>query len=185
MMGFARLLGTLGLATVVGLAGCSSTPKKETPASSSGSASSGAATAPSSGVDVGAGTAKPAARPAEIDPRNPPPDSILAKKVVYFDFDSAVVREEFTRVLEAHANYLADHPGQKIALEGHCDDRGTREYNLGLGERRAQAVQQFMTLMGAKANQIRTISYGEERPASMGTGEDVWRLNRRVEIVYQ
>lgn len=183
MMGFARLLGSIGLATAVGLYGCSSTPKKETSAPSS-SGSSSASTAPSPSVDLGTSSAKQA-RPAEIDPRNPPPDSILAKKVVYFDFDSAVVREEFTRVLEAHANYLADHPGQKIALEGHCDERGTREYNLGLGERRAQAVQQFMTLMGAKANQIRTVSYGEERPASLGNGENAWNLNRRVEIVYQ
>lgn len=183
MMGFARLLGTIGLATAVGLAGCSSTPKKETSAPAS-TGSSSTSTAPSPSVDVSSNSAKPV-RPAEIDPRNPPPDSILAKKVVYFDFDSAVVREEFTRVLEAHANYLADHPGQKIALEGHCDERGTREYNLGLGERRAQAVQQFMTLMGSKANQIRTISYGEERPASLGQGENAWNLNRRVEIVYQ
>ena len=112
------------------------------------------------------------------------PNSLLAKRVVYFDFDSDVVKDEFTSIIEAHAAYLADHPGARVTLEGHADERGTREYNMALGERRAKAVRQFLMLQGASANQLEVISYGEERPVALGHDEDSWRLNRRVELVY-
>lgn len=112
------------------------------------------------------------------------PNSLLAKRVVYFEFDSSVVRDEFTAVIEAHAAYLADHPGAKVTLEGHGDERGTREYNMALGERRAKAVRQFLMLQGASSGQLDVVSYGEERPVALGHEEDSWRLNRRVEIVY-
>lgn len=112
------------------------------------------------------------------------PNSLLAKRVVYFDFDSSVVRDEFTATIEAHAAYLADHPNAKVTLEGHADERGTREYNMALGERRAKAVRQFLMLQGAAASQLDVVSYGEERPVALGHEEDSWRLNRRVELVY-
>lgn len=112
------------------------------------------------------------------------PNSLLAKRVVYFDFDSDTVKDQFTSIIEAHAAYLADHPRARVTLEGHADERGTREYNMALGERRANAVRQFLMLQGANADQLEVISYGEERPVALGHDEDSWRLNRRVELIY-
>jgi peptidoglycan-associated lipoprotein len=109
---------------------------------------------------------------------------LLSKKVVYFDFDSSSINDEDSAIIKAHAGYLSQHPDIKITLEGHTDERGTREYNIGLGERRANAVKQMMLLSGVSAQQIATVSYGEERPAALGHDESAWHLNRRVEIVY-
>jgi peptidoglycan-associated lipoprotein len=113
------------------------------------------------------------------------PDSLLSKRVVYFDFDKSNVKDEFRDIIAAHAGYLAEHPSARVTLEGHADERGSREYNMGLGERRANAVRQFMLLQGAAARQIETVSYGEERPVAFGHDEASWALNRRVEIVYK
>jgi peptidoglycan-associated lipoprotein len=112
------------------------------------------------------------------------PGSLLATRTIYFDFDSSEVKPEFNAVLEAHAEYLANHPDVSVTLEGHTDERGSREYNLALGERRAKAVKQQMTLLGAGADQVHVTSYGEERPAVEGHNEAAWSKNRRVEIVY-
>lgn len=112
------------------------------------------------------------------------PADLMSKRVVYFDFDSSTVHDDDRAIVEAHANYLAQHASVKVTLEGHADERGSREYNIGLGERRANAVKQMMTLMGVSAQQISTVSYGEERPAVLGHDESAWHLNRRVEIVY-
>jgi peptidoglycan-associated lipoprotein len=112
------------------------------------------------------------------------PGSLLATRTIYFDFDSSNVKPEYNAVVEAHAEYLANHPKVSITLEGHADERGSREYNLALGERRARAVKQQMTLLGAGADQIHVTSYGEERPAVEGHNEAAWSKNRRVEIVY-
>ncbi|MGB1682784.1 MAG: peptidoglycan-associated lipoprotein Pal [Arenicellales bacterium] len=111
-------------------------------------------------------------------------DDPLGQRVVYFDFDSANLTPEAQRIVEAHAQYLAGNPGMAVVLEGHADERGTREYNLALGERRANAVSQIFQSLGVPADAIRTISYGEERPVSMGQDEGAWSLNRRVEILY-
>ncbi len=113
------------------------------------------------------------------------PDSLLAKRTVYFSFDESVILDEDRPILEAHAQYLSQNPGAAVTLEGHTDERGTREYNLALGEQRAISVRQFMSLLGASGQQMRTVSYGEERPASMGHNEEAWAQNRRVEIVYR
>lgn len=113
------------------------------------------------------------------------PNSLLAKRTVYFDFDESVILDQDRPILEAHAQYLSQNPGAAITLEGHADERGTREYNLALGERRAVAVRQFMSLLGASGQQLRTLSYGEERPAATGHDEEAWALNRRVEIIYR
>lgn len=120
----------------------------------------------------------------EIDPLQDP-TSPLAKRVIYFDFDKSDIKSEYRPTLQAHAEYLANHPSVHVRLEGHADERGTREYNIGLGERRANSVRAYLTLQGVSAGQIETISYGEERPVAMGHDESSWRLNRRVEIVYQ
>ena len=113
------------------------------------------------------------------------PSSPLSQRTVYFAFDSSHVEEENRSIIEAHAQWLADHPGASVTLEGHADERGTREYNVALGERRANAVRQLLALTGASGGQIDTISYGEERPAVEGHDESAWRFNRRVEIVYR
>jgi peptidoglycan-associated lipoprotein len=110
---------------------------------------------------------------------------LLQNLVVYFDYDQAEIRPEFNALLQAHGQNLAMNPNAQIRLEGHTDERGSREYNIGLGERRAQAVRRVLMLQGATANQLSTVSYGEERPAATGSDEEAWRLNRRVELAYR
>lgn len=112
------------------------------------------------------------------------PGSVLSQRTIYFDYDSSNIKPDFQKVVEAHAEFLADHPNVTVSLEGHADERGSREYNLALGERRARAVKQQMVLLGAGADQMRVVSYGEERPAVEGHDEYAWSRNRRVEIVY-
>src|SRR6266850_6533555 len=113
-----------------------------------------------------------------------PQAGLLAKRVVYFDFDSSEIKGEGTDIVAAHAKYLASHSNARVRLEGHTDERGSREYNIGLGERRAQSVRRALLLQGAADAQISTVSYGEERPAVPGHDEAAWAKNRRVEIVY-
>jgi len=112
------------------------------------------------------------------------PNNLLSKRTVYFDFDSADVLAEDREIIMAHAQYLASHPDAKVVLEGHTDERGTREYNIALGERRAKAVSQLMLLQGVAQSQMDIISFGEERPVAPEHDESAWRLNRRVEILY-
>ena len=113
------------------------------------------------------------------------PGSALANRAIYFKFDSSDVLDSQRATVEAHARYLARHSGASIILEGHADERGSREYNIALGERRAKAVRKLMTLLGSTGQQIRTKSFGEERPANSGHNESAWKLNRRVEIIYR
>jgi peptidoglycan-associated lipoprotein len=113
------------------------------------------------------------------DPNNP-----LSKHTVYFDFDKSDVRPEDREIIIAHAQYLLAHPNTKVVLEGHTDERGTREYNIALGERRAKAVSQLMQLQGVAKSQIDVVSFGKERPVALGHDEASWHLNRRVEITY-
>ncbi|RVT87550.1 OmpA family protein [Inhella crocodyli] len=108
--------------------------------------------------------------------------AVADKRVVYFDFDSFVVKDEYRGLVDAHAKRLLQIKTQKLSLEGHADDRGSREYNLALGQKRAEAVAQQLTLAGVPAAQAEPVSFGKERPAVQGTGEAVWAKNRRVEI---
>jgi peptidoglycan-associated lipoprotein len=110
---------------------------------------------------------------------------LLQDLVIYFEFDSSEIRSDFNAMLAAHARYMASDPSISVRLEGHADERGSREYNIGLGERRAQAVRQILLLQGVPASQLSTISYGEERPAAFGSDEQSYSLNRRVELVYR
>jgi len=112
------------------------------------------------------------------------PASPLSVRILYFEYDSSEVLPAYREVLEAHANYLAQNQNITISLEGHADERGTREYNLALGERRAQGVKQLMMVFGPSTSQIRATSYGEERPVADGHSEESWSQNRRVEIIY-
>ena len=104
--------------------------------------------------------------------------------VIYFDFDSSEVRADFTDVVARHALILANDATVRVRLEGHADERGSREYNIGLGERRAQSVRRMMEFQGVLPSQITTVSYGEEKPAVEGHDESAWSMNRRVELVY-
>ena len=112
------------------------------------------------------------------------PANALSNRVVYFEYDSSEVREQDQLTLAAHAAYLADNPTARVRLEGHTDQRGSREYNLALGERRALAMRHILMIQGASANQFQVISFGQERPQSEGEGEVNWQNNRRVELVY-
>lgn len=112
------------------------------------------------------------------------PARLLEETIIYFDFDSSSVRPSYSEALAAHAAFLAENPNARVRLEGHTDERGSREYNIGLGERRSQAVRRALMLQGVGATQISTVSYGEERPAATGSDEEAWGMNRRVEIVY-
>lgn len=104
--------------------------------------------------------------------------------VIYFEFDQAQVQPEFNQVVSQHAEYLASNPDVVVRLEGNTDERGSREYNIGLGERRAQSVRQVLLIQGVSISQLTTVSYGEERPAAEGNNEQAYAQNRRVEIVY-
>jgi len=111
-------------------------------------------------------------------------DACLRQRVVYFDFDRSEIRPEFQAQIACHAAYLRQFPGARVTLEGNADERGTREYNLGLGERRGNAVSSAVGAAGASTGQLNVVSYGEERPVCKEHGEPCWGKNRRVEIVY-
>ena len=124
-----------------------------------------------------------AASTAQVDPLNDP-SSILAKRSVYYPFDVSVVQADDKPVVEAHAKYLSEHPDQKVRLEGNCDERGSDEYNIALGQRRADGVKKLLLVSGVKEKQISTISYGEEKPKATGHDESSWSQNRRTDINY-
>lgn len=111
-------------------------------------------------------------------------DSLLAERVIYFEFDSSRVRSEFRDILRRHAEYLTRYSDVTVRLEGHTDERGSREYNIGLGERRADAVKDMLRAYGVSRDQMETVSYGEEMPAVDESNEEAWAQNRRVEIRY-
>ena len=121
--------------------------------------------------------------PIAVDPLADP-NSILAERTIYFDFDSSRVAQRYLPLLNAHALYLAEYPNARVVVEGHADERGSREYNIGLGERRALNVRRRLLFQGASGNQLEVISLGEERPARAGSDEQAWAANRRVELVY-
>ena len=162
------------LAASMAVTGCGKNRKADAAAATDTSQSSGA---DSSGVGQASASEEGAEAPG-------PQEGMLAKRTIYFDFDSSEIRGEGTDIVAAHSKYLAGNTGMKVRLEGHTDERGSREYNIGLGERRAQAVRRALMLQGAADPQLSTVSYGEERPAAAGSDEAAWTKNRRVEIVY-
>ncbi|NBB92030.1 MAG: peptidoglycan-associated lipoprotein Pal [Gammaproteobacteria bacterium] len=119
------------------------------------------------------------------DPRNlDNADSLLSERVIYFEFDRSNVRSQYRPIIEAHAEYLRANPSARVMLEGHADERGSREYNLGLGERRGNSVDELLRANNVPSRQLEVVSYGEERPVCRESNEDCWQRNRRVEIVY-
>ncbi len=160
----------VSLLSVAALAGCSKKVKEQ----------------PAPPVDNGAGVTQPTAPstsglygPGDLDT-----DACLRQRVVYFDLDKEEVKSEFQAIMACHAKYLRDRPSSRITLQGHADERGSREYNLGLGERRGNAVSSALQANGGSGSQLTVVSYGEERPVCTESNESCWSQNRRVEIVY-
>src|SRR2546429_3667661 len=171
------IIATLAAAALA--AGCATTPEQQPPASVEERAAKPPApveTKPIARVDL---TSKPA-------PANPlkDPNNILSKRSVYFDFDKFDVKDEFKPLVEAHAKFLRDNSTAKMLVQGNADERGSREYNVGLGQRRSDAVKKMLMLLGARENQIESVSLGEEKPQAEGHSEDAWSKNRRSDILY-
>lgn len=153
-----------GLIAAVAIAGCSSTEEAT--------------------QDAGAGTTTTGGDTVQVDNGSGSAATLLGQRVVYFDFDKSAIRADAYEALQAHAQYLSSHQGSKIRLEGHADERGTREYNMALGERRAKAVVSFLTANGAAGAQFEVVSFGEEKPVADSHEESSWAQNRRAELVY-
>jgi peptidoglycan-associated lipoprotein len=131
----------------------------------------------------GTGTSGISGTPGAMSPLKDP-NNILSKRTVYFDYDSYVVKDEYRAMVDAHAKYLQANKGTRLTLQGHADERGSREYNIALGQKRADAVKKLMQLLGATEMQIETVSFGKEKPRAEGHDETAWAKNRRVEIIY-
>ncbi|MDL5365310.1 peptidoglycan-associated lipoprotein Pal [Xanthomonas sp. NCPPB 2654] len=160
----------VSLLSVAALAGCSKKVKEVPPTDTTGTTGSTTPTGPSTSGLYG---------PGDLDT-----DACLRQRVVYFDLDQDSLKPEFQAIMACHAKYLRDRPSSRITLQGNADERGSREYNMGLGERRGNAVSSALQAAGGSAAQLTVVSYGEERPVCTESGESCWSQNRRVEIVY-
>ena len=165
------------------LGGCSSTG--ESKSDDGGMVVEDRATGAGSDAQDGASTSgMPANQSFQGDPLDNP-SSPLATRMIYFDYDSSEINAEYQESILAHGGYLAENPDATLTLEGHTDERGSREYNIGLGERRAQAVRRLLLFQGASDKQVTVVSYGEEKPVAEGRDEMNYSQNRRVEIIYK
>jgi peptidoglycan-associated lipoprotein len=178
----------LAAIAAVFLAGCASQETQpEAPIDDKGAATApaggGATTSGVGGAGVGSTAGTGAVGSAAGDPRRDP-KNILSKRSVYFDFDSFVVKDEYRPIVEAHARYLAANRGARMTIQGNTDERGSREYNIALGQKRADAIKRTMTLLGAQEAQIETVSFGKEKPKNPGHDEAAWAENRRGDILY-
>lgn len=166
----------LGLMVAGLLAGCSTEQAKKPDNSEVRAAAAEAAPAPAPA---------PVAAPAvAVDPLTDP-NNILSQRSVFFDFDKSNVHSEYDPMLKAHAGYIASHSSAKVEIQGNTDERGSAEYNLGLGQRRADSVAKSLELMSAPAAQISTVSFGKSKPRALGHDEAAWAQNRRADIVYK
>lgn len=174
------------------VAGCSTNPEQSAPvedrtpstAGAGGTGSGGVTTGGTSGSGVG-GTPLPGSS-AGGGGANPlrDPNNILSKRSVFFEYDSFTVPDQYRAAVEAHARYLQANRNARIMLQGNTDERGSREYNIALGQKRADAVRQLMRVLGASDTQIETVSFGKEKPRSPGHDEAAFAENRRADIVY-
>jgi peptidoglycan-associated lipoprotein len=164
------------------LAGCQSTPDAEKPADveERKPAPPGPTTKPIPPTTI---PSTPITDPSK-DPRLKDPANVLSKRSIYFDFDSDAIKAEFVPLVEAHAAFLRQYKTAKMLIQGNADDRGSREYNLGLGQRRADAVKRRLVLLGATESQIESVSLGEEKPVCTQQTEECWARNRRADILY-
>ena len=174
-----RIAACLAVALIA--AGCAS--KEKQPDASVTDRSAGT-TQPSTGTSQGSSSTTP--RDTQPVTGNPlkDPNNVLSKRSVYFEYDSNAVKDEYRNMLQAHARYLGDNRNTNIRIEGNCDERGSREYNLALGQRRAESVKKVMTVLGVSDGRIETVSFGEEKPVATGHDEQAWSQNRRADIKY-
>lgn len=178
---------TLVLAvSAMALAGCAGDSKKSSSEGSStaGSSTTSSGSSSSSGIDTSGSRSSSGGTARQVESRPAEPAIDISRKVVHFDFDSSAIKAGDLETISAHARHLARNPSIRVRLAGHADERGTREYNVALGERRANAVRDALLLRGASSRQISVVSYGEERPVDSGHNESAWARNRRVEFVY-
>jgi peptidoglycan-associated lipoprotein len=175
-----RILPIIAAASLVALfAACSTTPEGgDKPAAKPEAA---AAPAPEATARKPAPTVDLTARSSAMlkDPNN-----ILSRRSVYFDYDKYEIKDEFKSLVEAHAKYLRENPSARMLIQGNTDERGSREYNVGLGQRRSDGVKRMLVLLGARENQIESVSLGEEKPMSEGHDESAWSKNRRSDMLY-
>ena len=177
------LAASTGAALLLLVAGCG---KSEQRVPRTAEAVAGDTLSSAQGGGAGSGNADAAAAGAGADSQGGGASAPAGvARVIYFDFDSSEIRPEFVSVITSHARALARNASIRVRLEGHTDERGSPEYNIGLGERRAQAVRRALMLQGVTEAQVSTVSYGEERPAVTGQEEAAWAKNRRVEFAYQ
>jgi peptidoglycan-associated lipoprotein len=177
------LLSISTLALAIGLSACSSTPTNTTQASAANPSTAGSgpsSTGSSASSGANPSTLRSSALPAHLDP-----GSALAKeRSVYFGFDDVTIGQEYQALIEKHGKYLAASPSLKIKIEGNADERGSAEYNLALGQRRAEATRKALKLMGVRDGQMEAISWGEERPRDKGHDDSSYSQNRRADLVY-
>ena len=168
------------------LAGCSSTPTKEQEGAAveERKPTTAQPQTPAAKPGPGASSRPMEAKTVSVNPLKDP-SNILSKRSVYFDYDSNLIKDEYKPLITAHAKYLSQHQSAHATVQGNTDERGSREYNLALGQRRAEAVKQMMQLLGAGPSQIDTVSFGEEKPRAEGHDEQAYAENRRADIVYQ
>jgi peptidoglycan-associated lipoprotein len=152
--------------------------------SSTGTGTGGADASGLEGADGGVGTAIVDGPPMTATELLEQTEGTLADRTIYFEFDSAKLTSESIAILETHGNFIAGNGEVTVRLEGHADERGSREYNIALGDRRAQSVRRVLLFQGASSDQVETVSYGEEKPAVSGHDESAWSKNRRVELIY-
>jgi peptidoglycan-associated lipoprotein len=178
----------IGVFVVAILAGCATPPTQDAAPiedrAPGASATPGTPGAVTSGVPPSSITGTPGAPSGPGASALRDPNNILSRRTIYFDYDSFAVRDEFRALIGAHAKYLQSNRPTRVTLQGHTDERGSREYNIALGQRRADAVKNMMQLLGATEAQIETVSFGKEKPKAEGHDEAAWAQNRRVEIIY-
>ncbi len=187
------LLGALLASCVMFLSACTSTPDQPAPVENKGTGQTGTTTPNTDGLTTGsvpqgnvgtAGTVGSASSADGLDPALRDPRSPLSKRSIFFDYDSFTVKDEYKSLVEAHAAYLKRTPRARIVLEGNTDERGSREYNLALGQKRSEAVRRVMALLGVNDSQIEAVSFGEEKPRNGSSNEQAWAENRRADIRY-
>ena len=169
------------------VAGCKSTDTQEAApvdeGTSATAAAGGAGGATTSGVGAG-GVSGTNLGPGAGTAKVPPATGVYTKRIVLFDFDSFVVKDEYRPTVEAHARYLNANKTRRVVIQGNTDERGSREYNLALGQKRAEAVRKSLAALGVSDSQMEAVSFGEEKPKSTGSDEAAWAENRRADLVY-
>jgi peptidoglycan-associated lipoprotein len=177
----ATILASLAAAALAAtlVAGCGTAPQDQKPAAvdSRKPEAKPVETKPAPGVDL-------TRRGGETSAALKDPNNILSKRSIYFEFDKFDIKDEYKPLVEAHARYLRENPGAKMLIQGNADERGSREYNVGLGQRRSDTVKRALILLGAKENQIESVSLGEEKPVCSEHAEGCWAKNRRDDMLY-